>query len=219
MRRPALAVLALLICLVGSVAGHAAKLAGKFRGDTYTAPGGLFTAEYRLHGTSAADPCCQRSITDDYDPSTGVGVVSFSNEYGAINGIVWGPAPSAGDATQDLQAWLEVVVLPRLAKAAPTARILRSEARQVGEISALLAIADLPGAAAIGEFDFATRTVKPGDSVRGLLIFRRGNYFYALMNEMNLKGFFGPDRHYDPAAWDACQPELEAFLSVIRFAR
>lgn len=53
----------------------------------------------------------------------------------------------------------------------------------------------------------------------GLLIFRRDEHFYALMTELNVKGFFGPDRRYDPGAWDACLAELESFLSVIRFAR
>lgn len=121
--------IALFACLAGLADGHAAKLAGKFRGDTYTAPGGLFTAEYRLRGTTAADPCCQRSVTDDFDLATGVGAMSFSNEYGAINGVIWGPAQPLTSDTDGLQAWLEAVVMPKLAKASPKASLLRQEAR------------------------------------------------------------------------------------------
>lgn len=223
-RRPVIPAIASLVlfacCVLTATPSEAARLKGKFTDDVYTAPGGIFTARYQLSGTSAADPCCQRTVSDDVDTRSRVGVMSFSNEYGAINGVIWAPAaPAVEDSAQELSAWLQAVVMPTLRRGSPQAFVHRQETRRVGDFDALLAVTELPGGATACQFDLGTRSLKCGDSVRGLVVFRRGDYCFALMAEMNVLGFFGDGKRYDPANWDAYLPELEAFLAGMTFAK
>jgi hypothetical protein len=200
------------------------RLAGSFRKGVYAAPNKLFRAKYRLTGGTKNDPCCEETVIDSFDEQRGKGTVSLSNEYGALNGVIYGPASLVGadadlDSAQILKRWFHAEVMALLHSIKPQARLLHEERRLFNTMDAWIAVVDIPGGAVAGKYAISTGRYDPADSVRGFVVFQRGTYVFTLMCETNVLSFFGESRVYDPDRWDDFLAELSAFYSTTRFEK
>ncbi len=198
------------------------QFAGSFKDGMYVAPNELFSAKYQLTGASGGEPCCEQTVGDMFDEQTGMGVVSLSNEYGAVNGVFYGPASAikyetGDDKPQRLKKWFYAVVMERLLFNVPESTVLKEESRKFNRMDAWIAVVEIPGGGVITSYEIETVQAVGQDSVRGFVVFQRGDYIFALMNENNVLGFSGPPRVYDPDNWDDFLIELNAFYSTMKF--
>lgn len=197
------------------------RLAGTFENGVYTAPDGRFKARYRLSGASERDPCCDQTVDDAYYPN-GFGILSMSNEYGAINGVIYGPVGmldelSVEAQTAPLQRWFHGVVMDVLSSGAGVPTILHEEGRQFHEMSAWVAAVSIPGGGVIEHYSSETGEQGRVASVRGFVVFQRDDFIYALMCESNVLSFAGESRLYDPGNWSKFVDELSAFYDTMEF--
>ena len=194
------------------------QYAGSFKGSTYVAPGELFTAGYRLQGGSPQDPCCEETVQDWLDPESGIGVVVLSNGYGALNGVIYGPAALAErDDYALLRRWFDEIVMGLILSNAEDASVLHEEARRFHDMDAWIAAVEVPGGGVMARLDLQTGTSQRSDSVRGFVVFEKGDNVFALMCEMNVMSFTGKAREYEPDNWDVFLDELSAFYSTMTF--
>jgi len=179
-------------------------LAGSFERDTYIAPDGLFRVKYLLS--------TGRNSIDSFVPETGVGTVSLSNDLGALNGVIYGPA-----TTNQLEDWFHSVPMHLIKSNIPEASILREEGRQIHGMDSWIAVVEMPGGGVMAKYDAEKNTYESSDSVRGFVVFKRNDYIFALMCEVNIMGFFEQGRTYDPENWDAFLADLSDFYQHMSF--
>lgn len=195
--------------------------AGSFNNSIYVAPNELFRAEYRLTGGSPRDPCCDETVQDWFDAETGFGTVVLSNEYGALNGVFYGPPSLAGGNGDKslLKQWFDEMVMGLIRSNVPGATVLQEEQRRFHGMDAWIAVVEIAGGGVLTRYDAETGTEERQDSVRGFVIFQRDDNVFALMCEVNVMSFLGKSRVYDPDDWDAFLEELSAFYSTMEFSK
>ena len=195
------------------------QFVGTFKENTYVAPNKLFRAEYRLASVNPRDPCCEETVQDSFNPETGFGTVVLSNEYGALNGVIYGPASLAtGDSDDPIVGqWFDEVIMDLIRSNAPSATVLHQEPRDFHGMDAWVATVGIAEGGVIARQDLQTGSEERRDSVRGFVVFLRGENVFALMCEVNILSFFGENRIYDPDHWDAFLGELGAFYSTMKF--
>ncbi len=145
----------------------------------------------------------------------------LSNEYGALNGIFYGPA-SLADGIGDkplLSRWFDEMVMGLIHSNAPNAVLLRNEPRRFHGMDAWIAVIEIAGGGVLAKYDSETGTEERQDSVRGFVVFQRGANIFVLMCEVNVTSFFDKGRVYDPDDWDAFLEELSAFYSTMECSK
>lgn len=197
------------------------RLAGSFENGIYVAPNKLFQAEYQLTGGSPRDPCCEETVQDGFDPETGFGIVVLSNEYGALNGVFYGPTSLAGGNGDKplLNQWFDQMVMGLIHSNVSGATVLHEEQRRFHETDAWIVVVEIAGGGVVAKYDSETGTEERQDSVRGFAVFERDDNVFALMCEVNVMSFVGDSRVYDPDNWDAFLEELSAFYSTMEFSK
>ena len=123
------------------------------------------------------------------------GRVSFLNDFGSIVAITYSRLPN--DLEPELKdnkkrdavysGFLKTVVVPRLfSRVSPDARVVHEEFRDDDDNRAFFSVVSLPG----GSVFVDEKQNKRLDSIRGLLIFHKGDFIYMLENEMGLTNIF-----------------------------
>jgi len=197
------------------------QFVGSFNNNTYVAPDELFRAKYRLKGASPQDPCCEEAVQDSFDAETGFGTVVLSNEYGALNGVIYGPLSLVGGIGDKplLGQWFNEMVMGLIASNTAGATILHQEPRRFHGMDAWIVAVEIAGGSVIANYDMQTEAQERLDSVRGFVVFQRGENVFALMCEVNVMSFYGESRIYDPDNWDAFMEDLSAFYSTMKFRK
>jgi len=136
------------------------------------------------------------------------------------NGVSYGPPSLAsGNGVKPLlKQWFDEMVMGLIHSNAPGAAVLQEEARRFHGMHAWIAAVEIAGGGVLAKYDSETGTEERQDSVRGFVVFRRGDNVFALMCEVNVMSFFDKSRVYDPNNWDAFIEELDAFYSTMKFS-
>ena len=160
-----------------------ASTQGRFDGDTYVAPGALFTAKSPL-GAGAL-------YFDSFDRSTGA--VTFLNETGELYGVVCTPnmdvlAGADNEYETDaaiLRNWLHDATFPMFfQRQLPGAEILAEEPGRLEGRAAWFAVMRLPQGSARLRNDPETGLPVREDSYRALVVFTRGDHTFLIMKEI-----------------------------------
>jgi hypothetical protein len=172
-----------MVCafLVAASALLAAGTKGKVKKGVYYSPEKNFTVPVPSGmGTR---------ISDGYSKE-GVGAVSFHDDFGSQSGIHYMRIPPDVQAKFDqaahpadlLSHWLNNIALPAwFTSNFPTSRILHEAVVSFENMEVILAEVEIPGGSFMTVMDKdGTRRL---DSLRGLIIFRRGPYIYMLTTE------------------------------------
>jgi hypothetical protein len=202
------AVVAVLALLLGSDACFARGLEGQVKKGIYTSPAGNFRV-----------PVPQglgMQVSDGYDKDgrNFIGAVSFHDDFGSLVAIFYMKLEPDQAAKFDqgglprLAGWLPAVAMPIwFVPASPESRILHQEDGTFENMPVSLAQVEIPGGSALTTIDPSGRQTRV-DSVRGLIIFRRGNYIYMLAKEQSAgDAIFGVAKAPDNAAAAAAEPE------------
>jgi len=181
--RPAvLVIIALTLAL--AVPAEAARMQGKVKHGVYQSPSRNFTV-----------PVPQgmgMKVSDGFqkDDQLQMGAVSFHDDWGNLQGIHYCTVPEQikgnfaepAKTEYELVRWLENFAMPAwFQSASPQSRLLHSEFTKFEGLEVLAAEVEIPGGSALVVQD-ASGAHRP-DSVRGLVVFRRGDYFYMLTTE------------------------------------
>ena len=178
---------------------------GEFQAGLYTAPGELFTVKSPLGPNSF--------VVDSFDRSAGA--VTFLDESGALYGVICTPsfdvlAGAENDFETDvaiLRNWLHDATFPLFfERQLPGARILQEGPATFEGGPAWVAVMRLPHGSSLIRNDPTTGYPTRQDSIRGLVVFSRGEHTYLLMMETP-----------SDAAWNSFLPRLSDFYRGMAF--
>ena len=160
----------------------AALESGEFQAGLYTAPGQLFTVKSPL-GPNAL-------VVDSFDRSAGA--VTFLDESGGLYGVICTPnfdvlSGAHNDFETDvaiLRNWLHDATFPLFfARQLPGASILQEEPGAFEGGPAWIAVMRLPHGSSLIRNDPETGYPTRQDSIRGIVVFSRGEHTYLIMME------------------------------------
>ena len=160
----------------------AALESGEFQAGLYTAPGQLFTVKSPL----GPNPF----VIDSFDRSAGA--VTFLDESGGLYGVICTPnfdvlADAENDFETDvaiLRNWLHDATFPLFfERQLPGAKILQEGPGSFEGGPAWIGVIRLPRGSSLIRNDPETGLPTRQDSVRGLVVFSRGDHTYLLMIE------------------------------------
>ena len=179
-----LGVCAALAAAFGAAAAAANEAdKGHFEDAVYVAPGALFTAKSPLGPDTI--------YFDSFNRTTGA--VTFLDENGELYGVVCTPnmdvlAGARNDFETDaaiLRNWFHDATFPMFfKKQLPGAEILDERAGRLEGRAAWYAIIRLPEGSGRVRLDPVTGEPAREDSVRGLVVFSRGDHTYLIMKEV-----------------------------------
>jgi hypothetical protein len=220
--RSARAGVCLVACLLGA-AVVAGGTKGKVKNHVYYSPENNFNVPVGRGMFGAM------KIDDSYDKS-GVGAVSFHDDFGSNTGIHYMRIPpealakfdAAAHPDQLLSDWLNNAAMPGWFRhASPDSKVLHETAANFENMEVLLAEVEIPGGSAMVVMDKGGN--RRLDSRRGLIIFRRGKYIYMLTDEqqtvigsMNSKREKTP-KEEAPKDWATFADGMKYFYKSITF--
>jgi len=221
---PRLAVLAVVaLALALGAPAEAARMQGKVKAGVYQSPAKNFTVP--------VPSGMGMKISDGFekDEKYLIGAVSFHDDWGNLQGIHYCTVPEQIKARlaepekteSELVRWLEKFAMPMwFQSVSPQSRLLHSQFTSFEGFEVIVALVEIPGGSALVVQDASGS--HRADSVRGLVVFRRGDYFYILTSET--KTALGELAQTKPAPqadddenWSGFTEQLVPFYRTITF--
>ena len=211
-----LAVVSLFVPAMTTIFANSLK--GKIKKNVYYSPANNFTVP--------VPPGMGMKANDAYDKS-GVGAVSFHDDFGAQTGIHYMLVPAevlpslASTETREanLKQWLhEGAMKTWFLPAIPKARVIHEEMDTFEGMAVLKAMVALPEGSTTTVMD--SQGQRRLDSYRGLIIFPKGKYMYMLTTE-TVTGFMAaqPESQREPGEnWAKFVDGVKPFYKSIVFS-
>lgn len=220
----ALSAIVFALTLALACPAAAGRMQGRVKHGVYQSPAMNFTVPVpKGMGTR---------VSDDFreEGNSRFGAVSFHDDFGNLMAIHYASIPpeaaakfSDPDGTRSLlDSWLSMFAMPTwFLNASPQSRMLHQSVGSFEGLEVLVAQVEIPGGSPLVVQDSSgTRRM---DSVRGLVIFQRGEYIYMLATETRAFGtaFLGSQTETAPisdAEWLRFVDRLKPFYRSIEFA-
>jgi hypothetical protein len=217
---PARAGLCLLACLLGATTLVAGGTKGKVKKHVYYSPENNFNVPVPSGlGTK---------VDDGYDKS-GVGAVSFHDDFGGQQGIHYMRIPpdvlpkfdETALPADMLSHWLNnVAMVTWFRPVSADSRVLHETAAPFENMEVLLAEVEIPSGSSMVVTDKSG--TRRADSTRGLVIFRRGKYVYMLTTEeasvfANFMASKSEKKEVPAGDWTKFAEGMKSFYHTISF--